>query len=97
HSATIGVRFSAQAAMTRLAVAVDPVKAIFFTRGSRARAAPVSPSPVTVWNTGCSGTASANSSASRTPTPGVNSLGLKTTALPAAGAYAIDPIGVNTG
>ncbi len=29
--------------------------------------------------------------------PGVSSLGLNTTALPAASAYAIDPIGVKTG
>ena len=91
------MRFSAQAAITRLAVAVEPVKAIFLTRGSRGEAAPVSPSPVTVWKTGCSGTDSVNNSARRTPMPGVSSLGLNTTALPAASAYAIDPIGVKTG
>ncbi len=72
--------------MTRLAVAVEPVKAILRTLGSAASAAPVSPRPVTVWNTSCSGTDSLNSSASRTPMPGVSSLGLNTTALPAASA-----------
>ena len=51
-----------------------------------ASAAPVSPCPVTTWKTGWSGTTSENASASQTPTPGVYSLGLKTTALPAARA-----------
>ena len=35
--------------------------------------------------------------ATRTATSGVSSLGFHTTALPAASAYAIDPIGVNSG
>ncbi len=43
------------------------------------------PRPVTTWRTGRP-TASSNRSASHTPTPGVYSLGLKTTALPAASA-----------
>ena len=34
---------------------------------------------------------------SHTPTPGVYSLGLKTTVFPAANAYAIEPTGVNIG
>ncbi len=42
HSATIGVRFWAQAAMTFLAVAAEPVKAILFT-ALRARRSPVWP------------------------------------------------------
>ena len=85
HSATIGVRVSAQVAITRFAVAVDPVKATLSTP-ARHSAAPVEPSPVTSWRTGCSGTTSAKALTSQAPTPGVNSLGLKTTALPPARA-----------
>jgi hypothetical protein len=36
-------------------------------------------------------------SSNQTPTPGVYSLGLNTTLLPAANAYAIEPTGVNIG
>ena len=82
--------------MTFLAVAVEPVNAILSTP-ARHSAAPTSPSPCTIWNTGCSGTTSANVSTSHWPTAGVYSLGLNTTALPAASAYAIEPIGVSTG
>src|SRR6266567_4182635 len=96
HSATIGVRFSAQAAITFLAVAEEPVNAILLT-ALRARKPPVSPNPVISCNTGESGTTSAKEFTSQLPTAGVNSLGLNTTALPAASAYVIEPIGVNTG
>ena len=72
------------------------MNAILFT-ALWARHSPVCPSPVTSWNTGCSGTTSANELTSQPPTAGVSSLGLKTTALPAASAYAIEPIGVKTG
>ena len=82
---TTGVRVSAQAAITFLPVSVEPVKASLSTP-ARHRAAPVSPSPVTTWKTGCSGTTSENVAASQPPTPGVSSLGLNTTALPAARA-----------
>ena len=85
HSATIGVRFSAQAAMTFLAVAAEPVKAILLT-ALRARNSPVWPAPVISCSTGCSGTTSANELTSHSPTAGVSSLGLNTTALPAASA-----------
>ena len=84
-SITTGVRVSAQAAITFLPVAVDPVKATLLTP-ARHSAAPVSPRPVTTWKTGWSGTTSANVAASHWPTPGVSSLGLNTTALPAASA-----------
>ncbi len=77
-------------------VAALPVKASLSIR-ARHSAAPVSPRPVMTWNTGGPLTASAKVSASQAPTPGVYSLGLKTTALPAASAYAIEPIGVKTG
>src|SRR5260370_23148324 len=96
HSATIGVRFSAQAAMTFFAVAAEPVNAILLT-ALRARQAPVSPAPVTSCSTGCSGTTSANEPTSPAPTAGVSSLGLNTTAFPAASAYSIEAMGVNTG
>ena len=52
---------------------------------------------MTSCSTGRSGTTSANELTSQPPTAGVSSLGLNTTALPAASAYAIEPIGVKTG
>ena len=97
HSISTGTRFSAHAAMTRLPVAVDPVNAILPTPRARHSAAPVSPKPVTTCSNGAWGTASARVSASARPTPGVSSLGLKTTVLPAASAQAMEPIGVKTG
>ena len=96
HSAIMGVRFSAAAAITFRAVAVEPVNAILSTP-LRASAAPVSPIPVTSCSTGCSGMTSFSELTSQPPTAGVSSLGLKITALPAASAYAIEPIGVKTG
>src|ERR671914_90342 len=96
HSATIGVRLSAHTAMTLRAVAAEPVKANLSTPAP-ASAAPVWPKPVTTWNTGCSGTTPVKISASSSPTPDVYSDGLNTTALPAARAYAIEPIGVKIG
>src|ERR1700730_17480598 len=92
HSATIGVRFSAQAAMTFFAVAAEPVNAILLT-ALRARQAPASPAPATRFTTRCSGTTSANELTSQALTAGVSSLGLNTTAFPAASAYAIEPMG----
>ena len=71
--------------MTFFAVLVEPVKAILST-ALRARWLPVSPKPVTSCRTGYSGTTSANELTSQPPTAGVNSLGLNTTALPAASA-----------
>jgi hypothetical protein len=83
-SISTGVSDSAAAAITFLPVAVEPVNASLSTP-ARHSAAPVSPRPVTTWKTGRS-TTSLNVCASQTPTPGVYSLGLKTTALPAASA-----------
>jgi hypothetical protein len=80
------VRRSAQAAITLRPVAGDPVKATTLSTPARHRAWPVLPSPVTTWNTGGSPTASAKVSARKQPTAGVSSLGLNTTALPAARA-----------
>ena len=71
--------------MIFLPVGVDPVNATLST-AERDKAAPVAPRPVTSWNTGWPGTASANASTSHFPMAGVYSLGLKTTALPAASA-----------
>jgi hypothetical protein len=84
-SSTTGVSRSAQAAITLRPVAGDPVSATLSTP-ARHRAWPVVPSPVTTWSTGWSGTASAKVSARKQPTAGVSSLGLNTTALPAARA-----------
>ena len=80
-----GVRWVAQAAITFLPVAPEPVNASLST-SARHSALPVSPSPVTTWNTGRPCTTSLNASASHVPTPGVYSLGLNTTGLPAASA-----------
>src|SRR5882757_3483907 len=95
-SISTGVRFSAHAAMTFLPVAPQPVNANLSTAAVHS-ALPVSPRPVTTWNTGRPPTTSVNLSASHSPTPGVYSLGLNTTALPAASAYAMEPHGVKTG
>jgi len=94
-SITTGVRFSAQAAITRLPVAVEPVNATLSTPAVH-NACPVSPYPVTTCSTGRP-TVSRKLRASHSATPGVYSDGLNTTALPAASAYPIEPIGVNTG
>src|SRR5690606_28835074 len=84
-SSTTGTSRSAHAAMTWPAVAVEPVNDTLSTP-DRHSAAPTSPGPCTTENTGCSGTTSAKLSASHCPTAGVSSLGLCTTALPAASA-----------
>ena len=78
------------------AVRPDPVNASLSIR-ARHSAPPVSPRPVTTCSTSRPCTTSRKLSASHSPTPGVYSLGLNTTALPAARAYAMDPIGVKTG
>src|ERR1700723_2766652 len=101
HSASTGVSVSAAAASTFLAVAADPVKASLLTPDF-ASSAPVGPSPVTSWRTGSvspnpSDSTSVNDCTSHCPTPVVSSLGLNTTAFPAARADAIDPMGVSTG
>src|SRR5690606_23413948 len=95
-SSTTGVSVSAQAAITCFAVVVEPVNESLSTP-DRHSAAPVSPVPCTTWKTGGPDTTSAKVSASHWPTAGVCSLGLWTTALPAASAYAMDPSGVKTG
>src|SRR3954469_11514224 len=95
-SITTGVRDSAQAAMTNLPVAVEPVNAILPTPDRHSHP-PTSPSPCTACSTGCSGTTSPNVSTSHWPITGVYSLGLNTTALPAASAPDSDPIGVTIG
>ncbi len=96
HSSSTGVSCSAHCAMIRFPVRVDPVNAILSTPAVQ-RNAPTSPLPWTICATGCSGTTSANVSTRNCPTAGVYSLGLKTTAFPAARAYATEPIGVKIG
>ena len=60
-------------------------------------ALPVSPKPVIVVKTPAKGAMALKLSSIHIPTPGVYSLGLKTTVFPAANAYAIEPIGVKIG
>ena len=85
HSSTTGIIRSAHDAATFLAVLVDPVNEILFTADS-VNALPVSGVPVTVENTAANGATSTKVSANHLPTPGVNSDGLNTTALPADSA-----------
>ena len=77
--------FSAHVAAIFLPVAVEPVNAILST-SLRVSAAPVSGPPVATKKTSAPGATLLNDSPSQCPTPGVYSLGLKTTALPAARA-----------
>ena len=96
HSRTTGVILIAQAAATNLAVFVEPVKdnlSISLVH----KALPVSAKPVIVVKMSAKGATVLKLSSSHTPTPGVYSLGLNTTVLPAAKAYAIDPTGVKIG
>src|SRR5262249_29367301 len=92
----MGVRFCAHAAITLRAVGLDPVNAILLTALS-ASASPVVPAPVIGCSTGFSGTTSANELTSQPPTAGAYSLGLNTTALPAARAAAREPSAGHTG
>src|SRR5687768_2579233 len=86
HSISTGTSPSAQAAMTLRPVAAEPVKATLSTP-ARQSAAPVGPKPVTSCMTSASsGLAVFHASTIQAPTAGVCSLGLKTTALPAASA-----------
>ena len=85
HSSTTGIIRSAQAAATFLAVLVEPVNEILFTADS-VKALPASGVPVTVVKMAANGATSIKVSDSHLPTPGVNSDGLNTTALPAASA-----------
>ena len=85
HSSTTGVIVVAQDAATNFAVRVDPVNANLSTPLSQ-RSLPVAPRPVTQVKTSANGATSAKVFARTVPTPGVYSLGLKTTVLPAASA-----------
>ncbi len=95
HSMTTGVNDCAQAAITLRPLAGEPVKAILSAPAAQSAA----PNPVTTPSTpaGASGFAAAKDDASRLPNAGVYSLGLNTTGLPAARAYAIEPTGVSSG
>ncbi len=84
-SMSTGVSVSAHAAITRLPVAVEPVNASLSTPALHS-AAPVGPAPVTTWSTSGIDSERAASSTIFTPTSGVSSDGLNTTALPAASA-----------
>ena len=96
HSKIVGTIRCAQLAATFFAVRVEPVNEIL-SIGLSVRAWPVSGRPVIVVKRNSHGANFSKVSAIHMPTPGVYSLGLKTTAFPAASAYAIDPIGVKSG
>ena len=74
---------SAAAAATFFAVRVEPVNAILST-ADWVSAWPVAARPVTTWKISGNGATSAKVAPSHSPTPGVYSLGLKTTVFPAA-------------
>ena len=69
-------------------VRTEPVNEILSQPASTS-AAPVAPSPVTIWNTPSGRPASAKSFASASPTNGVISLGFNTTAFPAMSACTV--------
>ena len=96
HSRITGVIVVAHSAATNFAVRVDPVKANLSTPLSQ-RSLPVAPRPVMQVKISAKGAISAKVFARTIPTPGVYSLGLNTTVLPAARAYEIEPIGVKIG
>ena len=85
HSKSTGVMFLAQVSATNFAVLVEPVNANLFTEDSQ-RNFPVSPKPVMHFRIPGNGAISSKDSANALPTPGVNSLGLKTTVFPAESA-----------
>ena len=84
-SSVHGTSARPQASAILRPVRTEPVNAILSQPASTS-AAPVAPSPVTTWNTFSGRPASANSSASASPTKGVISEGFSTTVLPAASA-----------
>ena len=85
HSKTTGVIFVAQAAATNFAVRVEPVNDNL-SMALVHNALPVSASPVIVVKISANGAIALKLSCNQTPTPGVYSLGLNTTVLPAANA-----------
>ena len=87
-SSTVGVRLSAAARATCLAVAPPPVKVILSMSGWAVTAAPTSAPPVTTLMTPGGNPASAVRSASRSAVTGVMSDGLTTAVHPAASSGA---------
>ena len=82
--------------MTR-PTSVEPVKAILATPSCATRAAPVSPSPVTMLTTPAGSPASRQISAKASAVSGVCSAGFSTTVLPAASAGAIFQASISSG
>ena len=80
--------FPADASMTFIPVLTEPVNITLPTRGSRTRASPTSPAPVTAVSTP-GGSASLRTAAMARPVSVVYSLGFWTTALPIRSAGAI--------
>lgn len=97
-SRTVGIPAPAAATATRRPVATEPMKDTLPTRESEVRAAPtVAPRPVATLNTPSGSPARWASWARRSVEAGVNSLGLTTTALPAASGAAEFQPPVNRG
>ncbi|CAB4589023.1 unannotated protein [freshwater metagenome] len=96
HSRTTGTITEAHCAATSFAVRVEPVNESLSIPLTQS-APPVSPKPVIVVKISAKGATSLKLSSNHIPTPGVYSLGLKTTVFPAASAYEIEPIGVKIG
>ena len=76
---------------------VDPVKAILSTSGCSTSAAPVRPSPVTMFTTPGGSPASRQISAKSSAVSEVNSAGLSTTVFPIASAGAIFHASISRG
>ena len=85
-SISTGVSVSAHAAITCRAVAGDPVKATLSTPAAHERAAGLAVAGHDLEHRPAGDRLKEGPSASHSPMPGVYSLGLKTTALPAARA-----------
>src|SRR5262249_53383097 len=96
NSSTTGVSVFAAASATRLPVEMLPVNMILSTPEST-NAAPVEPSPVTICNKPSSRPARLKTSPIFNAVKGVNSLGLRTTELPAINEITTSPSGVAHG
>ncbi len=97
-SSVIGLTCAAQAAISCLPTAVEPVKTTLRTSGWVAKRAPTTgPWPGSTWNTPGGIPASSASSASRSAVSGVSSAGLSTTVFPAASAGARPQAAIGSG
>ena len=80
-----------------LPTSVEPVNATLFISGWLTKAAPVIPSPVTIFTTPSGSPACWQTSANKSAVSGVVSAGFNTTVFPAASAGAIFQASINNG